>query len=670
MSSSQLAKKNSWKNWCTSRQSSTNINKKFQDQLFQNFDASVAKETVIQRVKNNDELVYLFRQSEDSIGMFHHLQTSGGTIMASKESAGFIVGVEEGLSCFLKPNIGQLCEKSGSTTMKVPTPTSMLQVSSRSEVAALAVGSTSTFAPRNFIPVVPFMIDDISKALLEDDEDMEGLFVKIVQSIKTFDTLHSSDQEYVDKAKSKAVRVLSWLWLVIQNTVQVVPNRALMDKDMIEKLQAIEDKCLGVNQTQSGPLISPGLRQELRKSFTVMAASSAGTKDALQKLAHFQDKANERESKSFKKLPEATQHMLLVASSRGDIVPPSLSPEAEKFFHSSSVTKAREELNSRLNKAQLDCTIPTSMANSLLNGVFKWENSTSPSGFCCSTISSMDVMEPDTLHDSVILDNKLKFELDQTTCDKISKHNVVYPNEINEMIEHFEALGVLSTLFFGPLGELTLRLEEFVEDCKQDRRLLKRKLETDHLIIAKLMVAVDDRINTWLEECKTQPNIKKTTLKLLYFSSMIEKLKCNEFIYTLPKSIARAKRQEKGKEKSGEKAPVKEKAKDELNSEDRKRLKYLEDKKDEFIRTQDQQRVRNHNQKDELKLKDQKEWDKVFRKKSGNGKPLSDGSHPCLKFFVKGFCYTNCYFGKSHRELSPADEKIVCEYVKDLRSQH
>lgn len=661
----------SWLDWFANRPSSIFINKKRQEELFQSFQNCVSNDECINLIKKNTEITYLFRQSNDSLGIFHHLTTVGGTIMDNTESTGFILGVEEDLTAFLKFDLNLLTDKASSAE-KIPILSHLTQLSKIEDVENLQVGSTTSFQPRNFIPLPPFTIPTVNECIMNGGNS-KTLLVECAKSFRTFDADHAGDGEYVDKAKSKCKDLLAWLYLASKDKVQVVPTLACMDRPLVTELKKLTQESLqqDTSGVPAGPpppssLISPGFRSEMTRSINVIAAAAVGSHDAMQKLANFQEKSNDKETKSFKKMPEPHQKMLLIASSRGNVVPTDLNDKAMKFFACSTVSKAKEYLNSYLEQKGIDCRVPTAMATALWNGSFRWEDAISPSGLVSSTISSVDIMRPETLQESVFLDWSMKHELNQATLDKVSKHHVVFPANVDEMIERIRALHALVELFLGDKSRPAKGLDEMISETNTGNTKLRMKQKTkdDKYLIAKILFCIDDLMNQFFGECRTAQSISDVTEELTKFKNIVTEIKLNKFHCQLPKQIARIKKREEE-----EKNPDRE-----IDTSSSKKRKAEQDRAKETERERERQRkikdntVWNDNLQECIRIKPNEDWDNTFKKKSNRGPVLSNGSMPCLKFHVKGICYTDCYFKKSHIPLAGDDLKKVQEYVKQLHN--
>ena len=66
--------------------------------------------------------------------------------------------------------------------------------------------------------------------------------VDVVQAIKDFDNLYTNDNDYKDKAKTNCKDILSWLFLVIADKIQIIPTMGCVNIELIDHFSAIETK--------------------------------------------------------------------------------------------------------------------------------------------------------------------------------------------------------------------------------------------------------------------------------------------------------------------------------------------------------------------------------------------------------------------------------------------
>ena len=69
------------------------------------------------------------------------------------------------------------------------------------------------------------------------------------------------------------------------------------------------------------------------------------------------------------------------------------------------------------------------------------------------------------------------------------------------------------------------------------------------------------------------------------------------------------------------------------------------------------------------KLHQSESWDTIFMNKTNNSPFLSMGCRACLKFHVKGICYTDCRHKNSHIEFNNEDSTKLINHIKMLQGE-
>ena len=131
---------------------------------------------------------------------------------------------------------------------------------------------------------------------------------------------------------------------------------------------------------------------------------------------------------------------MLIASSRGSVVPTSINKEAQAFFKSRYFSKAQQFLESHLESKGIECSIPTMVANLWLQGCSMWMNPLTLSGLASSVIASKDVIFNDSLHEGKLLDSSTKHKIIKNSLSKLTKTQVTYHSSIELTIERIEAM--------------------------------------------------------------------------------------------------------------------------------------------------------------------------------------------------------------------------------------
>ena len=644
-----LAKYPSWKDWFNARSSATIINKSNQEMLFQIFKHTISPEKCGMELIEHTETVFLFRHTfgTNRIELFHNMQVTGGNIYTAKKEFSFIQGVGEDNACPVTPDFDILVQLPQETAEPIPTATHLLNVTSTDEVAALNPGQTTSYTPRNFIPVPPFLLNTLNEAISKFDGDAAHILVETAKAFKDFDTAHSNDEDYIDKAKSKSKDVLAWLYLVITNKVTAIPTISCSSKILKSKISNLEQRNLGPNRPAIDSINQANhLEEVFRRPLEILATSSSSTQDFMQRLTQIQNQSNEKSNKSFKKIAPKYQRMLLVASSQGEAIPIELNHEAMEFFSQTSVLNAQIYLNSHLDSLKIECSISTALTTSLMHGCLLWTSSLTPSGLASSVISSLDIIRNDVLHEGIVLDYSTKHEMTSKSLEKLTKTQILFPADIEASIERLRAFHALVDLFFGSLSFPAQGLKKLIHLCSDHKRLLRTKLFLDEMFIAKMHFTVDDRLNQWLEQCCRTDTVTETNLELTNFSSIFGDIQLNKFFCHLPSNIAK----------------IHDRTKSTNDDNDRKTKRSKPS-------PSQPEKIRNLSQCQDWKLRHSEKWDTIFRNKTRDGPTLSTNCKPCLKFHVKGLCYSDCPFRCSHKSLSSEDKVLTTNFIKELRGE-
>ncbi len=339
---------------------------------------------------------------------------------------------------------------------------------------------------------------------------------------------------------------------------------------------------------------------------------------------------------------------MLIASSRGNVIPTTLNDEALSFFKTTNFSKAQQLLENYLEAREIECSIPTAVANLWLQGCFLWLNPLTPSGFASSVISSKDIIFNDSLDEGILLDFSTKHEISKTALTKLTKKQVMYPNSIELMLERIDAIQAFANLFFTEKSYLTKGLNFLRTSCKTNRTLLRMKLHLDKMFIAKFLFSIDNRINKWLCECGRVKTVEDTSLELVDFVTMISDLKLNRYFCDLPDTIQTI-------------------AKEEENYSEPKSNPLKKRKTSGDNATNQSKVISNESMDEGWKLQEDESWHN-WRHKVGNAPQLSCNSKPCLKYHVKGTCFEDCTNKASHKKLTGEDHKKTDEFIRKVRS--
>ena len=195
-------------------------------------------------------------------------------------------------------------------------------------------------------------------------------------------------------------------------------------------------------------------------------------------------------------------------------------------------------LNSLLEAEGIECSVSTAMATTLLYGSFLWRNALSPAGLAASVLTSEGIIRNDTLQEGMVLDFATKFDMSEVSLAKLTKTQVLFPKDVEELTHRVRGLYTLVTFFFNKHGFLSQGMKQVVKLCLDNRTLLKTRIYLDGKFITKFITAIDERIYMWLKQCCITQTVTDTDLALINYSSFLQDVKLNRFTYILPPSIS------------------------------------------------------------------------------------------------------------------------------------
>ena len=272
-------------------------------------------------------------------------------------------------------------------------------------------------------------------------------------------------------------------------------------------------------------------------------------------------------------------------------------------------------------------------------------------------ISSSEIFGNETLYEGLVLELSTKHAISKQALHKLTKTKVLFPQDIEGMMERVYALVILSKLFFGDQSLLVQNLQVFSLQCQKKKLLLKTAKHLDDQFIAKFLFSIDNRINKWLNECQKAKIISNTSLELINFSIMISDIQLNRFICYLPNNIKKMTKKENSEDD------------DDIVSPSKRNRSNTNSNNNTNSSSSGTQMIINDHMENDLKKKPSENWNKIFKNNIRKGPTISVDTHACLKFHVKGICYEDCRFKSSHIKLTGDDLLKTKDFVKKLRDE-
>jgi len=179
----------SWKAWFNTRPSTKMINDNAKARLFSAFNHSVEKEACKRALLDHDQTVFLFKQNMggNRLNMLHHLKQIGGNVYDPEEQFGAIQEVGEDTSCVITPDVNAILELPMIEGEFVPSNANIYGAKSVDDINSLPISTVTKYHRRNFIPIPPFLINPIDKAIEDFNGDGTKILIKVIAEINDFE---------------------------------------------------------------------------------------------------------------------------------------------------------------------------------------------------------------------------------------------------------------------------------------------------------------------------------------------------------------------------------------------------------------------------------------------------------------------------------------------------
>ena len=620
-----------WTEYFIASDFSDKINKDLQKELLSEFNHSHEPNTCSQSMQEHEKVVFMGRIGlGGDLAFFHHFKRNSS--IAGNQEPTVLIGMEQRTAQVMTIDSSILFTKP-TTSLKMPTPTALFSLSSADEVINLAEGS-QTFKARTFVPVPPFLLRALTSKRKAQGGKPHLLLMTAIIVMKEFDDINKDDDEFPEKSREASLPFLHWLYTAAQadSPIKSVPFAICEDEETIKSYQNVIEQVQGRTAREEAVPHQAALQ--------ALTVSSIATQEAIHTMLTT-GTSSDKASKSFSKLAPQYSRMLLVAGSVGEAIPTKLSDDGMEFFSQSSEKNALIYLNTYIEQCNLRVQVPAAIANQLHHGCFKWESMSKPSGLAASCLEFVEFERREVMQEGLVIDLATRYEMTSATIDKLSKAHVILPKTAEDLIERLKALRAIAVMIWGEAARLPQRLIQFVHWLEQNRLIVAGRVSGDGNYIARIMLAVDERINLWLRSCMQASHGMETSDYLIDFAEIGRMIHTCSFTYNLPSGV-----------------------------------QQLDPRSDESHRSKKQRRdgqfetktaVTNKNIDKGWKLRAGESYEKVFAGQVRDGPLLSMGCAGCHRYHNKGYCWEECPFALSHKKLTGRDWTSFNSFVKKCR---
>lgn len=639
----------SWETWFQKKPTNEEINQSKQEWLFAHFNGSTPDADILHQLERETNVCFLFRENfgDDKVNLFHHFMRTGGSVTDESIHYAFIQGVQTQATHIITPNITILQTNPGDTPFPVPTNGTLLGLKQVDNIQNLDLSPRAKLDAWAFIPIPPFLLDVTIASLKAHHGNTGHLLLDLIRTMKEFDIEVADNSDFTEKACEKSIYILQWLFLVITDKIPKLETR-VSSSDLIQRAVVAlnqqehigqDDSLAQSNGEEDEDSTSPS---NIHRSFEMIASSIANSNECMVKLAHVQ---SEKMARSFGKLNSRYQNMFFVASSLGPIKEDTVNAKAMEFFKQSSVLNAQIFLNGLMEANGVDISVSPAVTTALMHGSLLWKDDLTPSGLASSVLTSQGVLKANDLTEGIVLDYSTKHDMSAAALEKLTKTQVVFPPDIPQMLERIKALQILAALLFGERSFLDQGLTGLLTKFDANKQMLCVKLYSDKMFIAKVLYSIDERVYYWLRECMRCDNVNDTNLELTVFSSIFTNIQLGSFYRHLPPSVAK------------------------VLDDTRETNTTTNGKTNANKKTKRAKKLFNQDRNQAWCIKANENYESTFAGVKTNAPTLSCGSHPCLKWHVRGACWDDCTNASSHRKLDGQDLAKTTKFIKELRGE-
>jgi hypothetical protein len=395
----------------------------------------------------------------------------------------------------------------------------------------------------------------------------------------------------------------------------------------------------------------------LTSALTRAIEDQGGSAEILEKMHDYAIAKEAEKKEKSEKWHQAIKRLVLFASSVDGTMPELKIPASFRaLINCTTLGNAEGELMTQMRELDHDEVEWTpNFTNALRNGNFMYNSMGSPSNF---SIFMLKVKDPTDLNEQQARGMKLHIleqgkENNKNVLELIetNKNVINIPTTVEDLMIIVSAFAGLSSILFGKKSSLPGSLRQLHSEMGLNRLLLKGKVKTDPTLIAKLMFAVDNRVQLWFGYLRRASDREDVNDSILDFAVIVNEIVLDQFRVVLPPIFAAVK------ERNEVLQPLLKKPK--------------KGKGTKSITEEDERKVVNKDVPSEFRLIGNEDYRKNFANKNIEARPMWDEKcKMCPRWWTHGNCFTDCRNAASHvagSELSADKKKAFAEYMELCR---
>ena len=613
------------------------------------------------RVKSLTEevdTVILIADENREVTVIHSPKNHGGTRTRPTNKVSCLIGTGPQATCVI------LNEKQAIEDCDIKTPVldDLIGCNSKTDVIALQPSVQITFTgSASFIPA-PWMTTFI---LNKDSRDPAELIVKTLVAAAAFDATHVGNPEFENYTATNHAEELA-LWLYGVHSGDIPETRLSIRPEDGELARWCEERhaaCIlgSLTTAQENTTANPENNAIIAQLTASIANQAEETSEAnklrKEELQLRKDKEDTKKDR-LKKLHHSVKNMLMNASAHFSpeeeefVTIPNLPDSCIVFFNSENVGTADQELSEQFRElGALEANYSLGTCQSLLAGQFIYNSAIEPSNFTAFGFSEKLPVTSNKPNRSLLLYLSSTQGRGKTIKEiaRSSKQWVQALVTYEELTLQLHLFMAASTIFFSEESALVPGLNDCYDAMTRNRVYIKTKIASDDQYAAKVLLAIDTRVQRWLSECKIAKERSSVDDSIVNFKDLINDILNSRFAVDLP-NVFRA-----------DTPPT-------LQAHESHPNKKRRGEKDNFAKKRgdrgDDNRVINSNQFEAFKMKPNDDW-RNFCGEIQQTRPFwieQDKTFMCHRWHIKGYCFADC----ANRDSHVGKEKVSADKEKDF----
>ena len=521
--------------------------------------------------------------------------------------------------------------------------------------------TTQTYHESTVKIPVPFLA---ITALECGSTDPLDIIIAIKSATKDFNDTHknATDFDYEDMQAS-AEDFANWLFAVHMNFIQ--ETRLTVEPDNIEITKHSDERhrnCILPPIDALGHHGNTGSNNDVMLQLIEATNRNNEACEETNKIRlkeyEWRKETEETKKDRTKDLHASIQQMLTNASSSDSEQPGVLCDDFISLYNSKTHGGLDIKLRQMFENDGLgEVVFPEGVSTNLWAGIVGRIHKAAPGAFSPFSFSEMLPLSSNEDKDRSLLieifagkQGGLTRNLDDVKAS--AKMTVSVPQDYHSLVFQIKAYTYASKYIFGEASILSSQLRSFVKKIEKESIQYKNRVAADKEFAAKILWAVDEQVNLFLNDCRRCDDRENVNEKFIDFDELHMSILLHRFNIILPANFH--------KKTPTEPAPGKENDPKKKNGGKRKG----DGKDDEGGRKRDNKLV-NNDQVPEFKMKEGETWEKTFQGKCIDKRVKLNDVIMCPRYHTKGYCWKEgCKFSKTHIPASEVPSDTKAQYMQ------